>query len=151
MMMTCGGISRAASFTDRRRCEPASEIYRRSKQPHAATSQPIDMVFLNICLGGLSSDDSLDGSPSGLVSGFLRAGARVVIAALPPVPDLWAFVLGLLVTHELAGGEQRAEVALARAKERLTAGDWPESLEPAFRNAFEEVVVPRTCAHRGKR
>ncbi|MDU8930067.1 CHAT domain-containing protein, partial [Alisedimentitalea sp. MJ-SS2] len=106
-----------------------------------------DVVFLNICLGGHSADRPLDGSPSGLVSGFLRRGSQVVIAALPPVPDLWAYVLSLIVTDELIAGEPRVEVALARAKARLANGDWPEGTEARLRDGFEARVLPQIRNH----
>jgi len=120
---------------------------RQIDEANVAEGPVADVVFLNICLGGRSIERPLDGSPSGLVSGFLRRGSRVVIAALPPVPDFWAYVLSLIVTHELVAGEPRAEVALVRAKARLAAGDWPDGTEARLRDGFEARVLRQVRNH----
>lgn len=83
---------------------------------------PIKAAFLNLCLGGRLSEDPLDGSPSGLVSALMRRGAKVVVAALPPVDDLWASVLGLMVTEAMATQRLPLDQALAGAKRQLGAG-----------------------------
>jgi hypothetical protein len=83
---------------------------------------PIEAAFLNLCLGGRLSEDPLDGSPSGLVSALLRRGAKVVVAALPPVDDLWACVLGLMVTEAMATDGLPLDKALAVAKRQLGYG-----------------------------
>ena len=88
---------------------------------------PIEAAFLNLCLGGRLSEDPLDGSPSGLVSALMRRGAKVVVAALPPVDDLWACVLGLMVTEAMASEGMPLDYALSIAKARLSKGV-PESI-----------------------
>lgn len=103
--------------------------------------RPVE-VLANVCLGGRLAEDPLDGSPSGLVTGLLRRGARVVAAALPPVPDLWASVLGLLVTEEMTQGGLGLDRALARAKARLAARDWSETLAADLRAGFEAYLAP---------
>ena len=82
----------------------------------------VEAAFLNLCLGGRLSEDPLDGSPSGLVSALMRRGAKVVVAALPPVDDLWACVLGLMVTEAMATDGLPLDRALAAAKKQLGAG-----------------------------
>jgi hypothetical protein len=120
---------------------------------------PIEAAFLNLCLGGRLSEDPLDGSPSGLVSALMRRGAKVVVAALPPVDDLWACVLGLMVTEAMATEGLPLDRALAVAKRRLGDGV-PESVIASLRDWYmarlDHVVrdhahsrrrKPEACAH----
>lgn len=82
----------------------------------------VEAAFLNLCLGGRLSEDPLDGSPSGLVSALMRRGAKVVVAALPPVDDLWSCVLGLMVTDAMATEGLPLDWALTVAKQQLGMG-----------------------------
>ena len=109
---------------------------------------PIDAAFLNLCLGGRLSEDPLDGSPSGLVSALMRRGAKVVVAALPPVDDLWASVLGLMVTEAMATEGLPLDRALAVAKRRLGDGV-PDTVIASLRDwhAARLDLVVREHAH----
>jgi len=114
---------------------------------------PIEAAFLNLCLGGRLSEDPLDGSPSGLVSALMRRGAKVVVAALPPVDDLWACVLGLMVTEAMAKEGLPLDRALVVAKRRL-GDDVPESVIASLKDWYmarlDHVVREHAHSHRRK-
>jgi hypothetical protein len=128
----------AAGMDDRRAVLHLRD--RRLDEAAIGRAPPARGVLINACLGGRTVED-LDGSPSGLVTGFMRRGARVVVAALPPVPDLWGGVLGLFTTHAVALEGLPLARALARAKERLAAGDWPEGIADHLRAGFDEAAA----------
>jgi tetratricopeptide (TPR) repeat protein len=74
---------------------------------------PTHEMLICACVAAQTFDDVLDGDPTGLISGALRAGTRTVVGALPPVPDRAGFVFGLVVTLLMA----RWEMPLAEAVE----------------------------------
>lgn len=81
-----------------------------------------EAALINICLGGQTLDDPLDGNPSGLVSGLLRRGAQVVVASLPPLPDIHGCMFGLLVTLAMTENGAGLAEATDRAR-RVIAGE----------------------------
>ncbi|MGM0743535.1 MAG: hypothetical protein ACQEVT_18415 [Pseudomonadota bacterium] len=112
---------------------------------------PIEAAFLNLCLGGRLSEDPLDGSPSGLVSALMRRGAKVVVAALPPVDDLWACVLGLMVTEAMAKEGLPLDRALAIAKRQLGDGVPAGVIAPLkdwYMARLDHVVREHAYSHR---
>ena len=87
------------------------------------------VLFLSACLAGRITEDP-DGDPLGLISAFFLAGARVVIAAMQPVPDLYMQLLSTLFFQTWIRESTHPVHALRIAKHRLRTGDWyPETGE----------------------
>lgn len=103
-----------------------------------------EIVYLSACVAGRAFDD-LDGEPLGLVSGFLLCGAKSVVAPLVPISDFHAPLLAILFHHAL-GSQSRerrsldAWAALARAKEQLRQGSWPNEVMADVREYYVATV-----------
>ena len=96
-------------------------------------------VFASACLGGVTIEDD-DGDPLGLFAGFWLRGARVMIAALVPVPDEWMPLLSLLTIQAMLRGPHVLEVALREGKRRLASGEWYEDSAEDARDGTEALM-----------
>jgi len=102
-------------------------------------------VLMNLCVGGQSYDDLLDGDPTGLIAAWMRHGAHTVVAALPPVPDGLGALFGTIVT--LLMTDPNAPMSLAEAA-RLAArilGEDPGLASPQLA-ARLAPLLPRLTA-----
>jgi hypothetical protein len=91
---------------------------------------PIDQVLSATCFGGRVRE-ALDGEPSGVVGGYLYAGARQVAAALVGLPDDWTMLLSILI-HQAWRDSGDLAAAAAEARRQLASGDWFPDTERLF-------------------
>jgi tetratricopeptide (TPR) repeat protein len=108
---------------------------RRISEREIITAPRTREALINICVGGQSYDNPQDGDPSGLVSGFLRRGTEWLVASVPPLPDDWACLMGLIITDLKTSTSQGMHDVLPVARHRLVNGGWPERVTEAFSEA----------------
>jgi hypothetical protein len=117
-------------------------------------------VFLAACRLGRVHEDP-DGDPLGFMGALFLRGARYVIAALQPVPDLYMPLLACLFYQSWQRDGGHPAQALAEAKRRILAGDWYADTEGLIREACRavgerggggpgEAEIDRLCAERDR-
>ena len=98
-------------------------------------------VFANICVGGQTYDNPLDGDARGLVGGFLRQGSDWVVTSLRPLPDEWTYPFGLLLTHvHDTQTDMPFPDVLAQTRQLYMDGGWPDWVTRAFIEAMQGKV-----------
>ena len=98
-------------------------------------------VFANICLGGQNFDNPLDGTPQGIAISFLKHHCRFFVASLPPGPDNWACLMGLLISDLKTSTNLDLGEALTQAKHQLVEGGWSTRVRDAFGAAITNEVA----------
>lgn len=78
----------------------------------------IEYVWLSSCAMGISEEDT-DGDPTGLVTPFLLAGSKKVIASVTNVPDIWMPLLVSLTEWIYVRTDLSIDKALREAKYSL--------------------------------